>query len=414
MKLDDRIYGSQMAEIEKEILFNLENIGFVRFDGNSRRTFFQDPSPFKKTNKNEVCHLINGQAPSKNELVKVHVIDKKVVYEQVIDGFSKTIIKIIDSWEPVDVNTITRSRSIIDYEEVINYLQMPYKGDKDISKCIGLGSAMYINSTPPCGREIGGINAAVLGKQKIWNAYTGSMNSVIPSDFRKLSSDYFYRISDQDKVIDIEQKREFSLSVLNPKITPMQIPLILDVDDVKSRKQLNKDCKEDYPVLNAYLIDSLLMKPSISGSLDGYIVEKTYEFKNDIIDMGGLSYNHDLGSSLPLMVLAYARLLHKTECSKDDLNEVFEFCMEMIHWTNRELSTPLYYFEQYSLKGDEETLYKDLCNAFGTDIEVSIEEAKKATVLNEFVFDDVLQKLSIKGLVLLINNYTKIRILCRI
>ncbi len=88
--------------------------------------------------------------------------------------------------------------------------------------------------------------------------------------------------------------------------------------------------------------------------------------------------------------------------------------MDMIHWTNRELPTPLKPSERYSLKRDEETLYKDLCNAFGTDVDVSVEEANKATVLNEFAFDDALQKLNIRGLVLLMNNYTTIRILCKI
>jgi hypothetical protein len=361
-----------------------------------------------------VFYLLNGQAPPQKELVKVHVIDTEVVHEQVIDGFSKMIVKIVSSWESIDCNTITRARSILDFEEVIDYLQMPYVGDKGIIECIGLGSGIYINSTPPCGRKTGGINAAVLGKQKNWNGYTGSMNSVIPSDFKRMASDYFYRISEQDLPVELGNRREISLSYLNPEMTSMQIPVILDVDDVRSRKKLNEYCKEDYPVLNAYLIDSLLMNPSLPGNLDSYIVEKTYEFKNDVIDMGGLSYNQDLGSSLPLMSLAYARLQHKSECSKDDVKEVFEFSMDMIHWTSRELSTPLKPFERYTLKRDEETLYKDMCNAFGTDVNVSVEEAKNATVLNPFAFDDALKKLNSKGLVLFLNNYTNIRIFCKI
>jgi hypothetical protein len=114
------------------------------------------------------------------------------------------------------------------------------------------------------------------------------------------------------------------------------------------------------------------------------------------------------------MSLAYARLQHKSECSKDDVKEVFEFSMDMIHWTSRELSTPLKPFERYTLKRDEETLYKDMCNAFGTDVNVSVEEAKNATVLNPFAFDDALKKLNSKGLVLFLNNYTNIRIFCKI
>jgi hypothetical protein len=302
----------------------------------------------------------------------------------------------------------------MDFEEVIDYLKMPYVGDKGVLDCIGMGSALYISSTPPYMRHAGGINAAVLGKQKSWNAYTGSMNAVIPSDFRRASSDYYYRLSEQDREFETGTKREVSLSYLNPAVTPMQLPLILDIEDVKSRSNINAYCKEDYSVLNAHLLDTLLMNPSIPASLDPYIAEKTYELRNDLMDMGGLPYNQDLGSAISLMGLAYSRLQHKTECSKDDVKEVFDFWVDMTHNVSRELSTPVTLTELYSLRRAEKTLYTDLCVAFGTDVDVSVKEAKKATSLKDSQFETALEKLNLKGYVLLMGNYQTIRILCKI
>ncbi|WP_292464140.1 hypothetical protein [Methanolobus sp.] len=414
MKLDERIYGSQMSTLERELLFNRENTGFVRFDGNSRRTFYLDPSPFLALDKNEVFYLISGKAPGKNELVRVEVADSEIIHRGGKGRFSKTKVNFVKSWEAIDPNSISKARSLLDFEEVIDYLKMPYIGDKGVLDCIGMGSALYISSTPPCTRQVGGINAAVLGKQKNWNAYTSSMNAVIPSDFRRASSNYYYKLSEQDREFETGARREVSLSYLNPAVTPMQLPVILDIEDVKSKSKINAYCKEDYSVLNAHLLDTLLMNPSIPGDLDPYITEKTYELKNDLLDMGGLPYNQDLGSSISLMSLAYARLQHKTECSKDDVKEVFEFWVDMTHNASRELSTPVTLNELYSLRRSEKTLYTDLCNAFGTDVDVSLEEAKKATALKESQFEAALEKLNLKGYVLLMSNYQRIRILCKI
>lgn len=414
MKLDERIYGSQLATIERELLFKRENTGFVRFDGNSRRTFYLDPSPFLRSNKNEVFYLTGGKAPARNSLVEVHVTGSEVIHREGKGGFSKTTVKFVDSWEGIAPASISKTRGLLDFEEVIDWFRMPYVGDKGVLDCIGMGSALYISSAPPYSRHVGGINAAVLGKQKSWNGYTGSMNTVIPTDFRRASSDYYYRISEQDRYIGPEGKRELSLSCLNPTMTPMQLPIILDVEDVKSRSKINEYCKEDYPVLGAHLIDSLLVNPSIPGTLEPYIAEKTYELKNDLMDMGGLPYNQDLGSAISLMGLAYARLQHKTECSKEDIKEVFEFWADMTHNASRELSTPASLTELYSLRRDESTLYKDLCSAFGTDVDVPVPEAKKATALNEPAFEDALLKLNLKGYVLLMDNSTTIRVLCKV
>jgi hypothetical protein len=414
MKLDDRIYGSQMSTIERELLFNRENTGFVRFDGNSRRTFYLEPSPFLVSGKNEVFYLISGKAPGKNELIKAEVADSEIIHRGGKGGFSKTKVNFVKSWETIDPNSISKTRSLMDFEEVIDYLKMPYVGDKGVLDCIGMGSALYISSTPPYTRHVGGINAAVLGKQKSWNAYTGSMNAVIPSDFRRASSDYYYKLSEQDREFETGTRREVSLSYLNPAVTPMQLPLILDIEDVKSRSKINAYCKEDYSVLNAHLLDTLLMNPFIPVSLDPYITEKTYELRNDLIDMGGLPYNQDLGSAISLMSLAYSRLQHKTECSKDDVKEVFDFWVDMTHNVSRELSTPVTLTELYSLRRSEKTLYTDLCAAFGTDVDVSVEEAKKATSLKESQFEAALEKLNLKGYVLLMGNYEAIRILCKV
>lgn len=414
MRSSERTYGSQMSTIEKELLFNRENTGFVRFARNSKRSFYLDPSPFMRNTRNEIFYMLNGLAPEKNELVKVQVEGSECTYSANGAQYEKTIIKYVSNWETIDVQTLIRDRSPLDFEEVIDYLKMPYIGDAGVLECIGMGSALYISSTPPSDQRTGGINAAVLGKQKSWNAYSSSMNTIIPSDLRKLSSEYYYKISEQDQRFEAGQKREVSLSYLNPKLTPMHLPVILDVDDVKGRRKLNELCQEDYPVLNAHLIDALMLQPRILEDIDAHIVEKTYELKNDLIEMGGLPYNQDLGSSISMMSLAYARLQHRTRCTKEDVNEVFDFWVEMTHNTSRELSTPVSPDELYGLKRYEKTLYTDICKAFGTDVDVTVKEAMQATALKEPDFWDALEKLNLKGYVLRRNNQQNIRILSKV
>ena len=77
-------------------------------------------------------------------------------------------------------------------------------------------------------------------------------------------------------------------------------------------------------------------------------------------------------------------------------------------------TSPVTLNELYSLRRSEKTLYADLCNAFGTDVDVSLEEAKKATALKESQFEAALEKLNLKGYVLLMSNYQTIRILCKV
>lgn len=401
MKLNNRVYGSQFSEIEKEITFNRENMGYVSFIGNSKRTFKLNPSPFTKTRKREIFTLMEGvPSPIKNHLIEVTVDNEIKNMKNSKNGWTSTLEKYISDWKIVNPNSISKHRRLLDPEEVIEYYKIPYVGDEDIVHDIGMTSALYSTSAPPFSDEVGGINAAVLGNKKHWDSYYSTMNSNIPSELMKYSSEYYFRIAKSEEMINLDGKTEVSRSYFSTKKTPMQMPIILDIEEVKGRRKINELSKTDYPVIQANLIDSLLMHPLIPNSLYAYIKEKTYQLKTDFMHMGKVYYNQDFGSAIEKMALSYARFQSKLECSKKDIDYVYNLWNDMQSKTEVKNKNPLSFEELYGLKPLERTLYEEIFSAFGTDFEVSRTEVRQISRLRDFDLFDALDSLNYKGCLL--------------
>lgn len=91
---------------------------------------------------------------------------------------------------------------------------------------------MYTFSAPPISAEIGGINAAIYCRKNHWNGFQKPLK-VIPGEFFRPTSRFFYNISPVDREKPRCQSEEISLAVMKPVKTVIDIPIV--VEDVTIR-----------------------------------------------------------------------------------------------------------------------------------------------------------------------------------
>ena len=281
MKLKSRMYGHSLSTIEKELIFSTDDTGFVRPIHSSGAVFCLDPSPFLHTPKREV-YIAHCPPPGKSALIKAVVSEVKQDLMKDRDGYYTLVVKYVDSWSHVDPNTLFTKRGVISPEEVHDYFTRPYRGEEEIVDSIGLCSALYAVSSPPLLEEKGGVYAAILGKKKPWLGFKKSMN-IIPQEFRKVSSPVYYTIAEQEKEVGHTKSEEINLACLNPERLPMHIPVVLDEVEMRPQSSYSLDMQSLDPMVTAFILDSLLIRPTIPSSLESYVTETLHtvveEFK---------------------------------------------------------------------------------------------------------------------------------------
>jgi hypothetical protein len=405
MPLGDRGYGYELSEIEKEFLFNRVDAGFVRYNTENGRSFYLDPSPYLKTPKAEIFVAENCQPPRNREFVEVSVCNVEDVIRGVKGGYSKSHKKYISSWKTIDptiIHIIAKRRKLLDTEDVTNFFKSPYLGDKDIIEGICLCSALYAVSSPPVSNEIGGINAAVMGKKRPWGGFKTIMG-VIPKEFQQISSRNFYKISDKETMANPKESLEVNLAYLNPESIPMHIPLALEVE-AKTLINYKENIKAEIPMMRAYILDSLIIQPAIPNNLESYLTDSIYSLRNDFKGAGWVPYKQDLGSVVPKISLSFARLHSELKMTKKDIEEAVDLWSKMFYLAKKAVSTPLPVAKLYKLGDNERKLYIELTDIFGADVSIPEPEAIKNTSLSELDYDEAIKNLNIYGLIIKMPN----------
>jgi hypothetical protein len=74
MSLYDRWQGSELSVLEKELIFNRDNTGFVEYDTKDGKYFYLHPSPFLNSPKREIFCAESCDPPAEhvNGGVKVY------------------------------------------------------------------------------------------------------------------------------------------------------------------------------------------------------------------------------------------------------------------------------------------------------------------------------------------------------
>jgi hypothetical protein len=284
-------------------------------------------------------------------------------------SFYRDIFRFINKWEKLDPNTLATNRKIIEPSELMEFFRAPFIGDYEYIQKSSTCAALSFLSAPPIANDKGGINTAVLGKQKFWKPFERMMN-IIPNEFKRISSDYYYLISKTDKEVRVTNNKEVNLIFHNPDHTPMHIPLIMNPDTALTTKYQQSRVKENeylIPFVVSYLIDSLLFKPDIPLTHDKLLTDCTYEIRHDIASGGYSPCNLDLGSILPKMSMAFSRLNSEMEVKSNYIRSSEDLWLDMYYDAKKYYSTPFYVEDLFKMSDDERRLYVHLVNTFGIE-----------------------------------------------
>lgn len=400
MKLKSRMYGHSLSTIEKELIFFTDDTGFVRPIHASGAVFCLDPSPFLQTPKREV-YIAHCPPPGKSALIKAVVSEVKQDLMKDRDGYYTLVVKYVDSWSHVDPNTLLTKRGVISPEEVHDYFTRPYRGEEEIIDSIGLCSALYAVSSPPLLEEKGGMYAAILGKKKPWLGFKKSMG-IIPQEFRKVSSPVYYTISEQEKEVEHTKSEEINLACLNPERLPMHIPVVLDEVEMRPQSSYSLDMQSLDPMVTAFILDSLLIRPTIPSSLESYVTETLHTVVEEFKGSGWVPYRQDFGSLVPRLSLSFARYHAHMKLSKKDVTQAIDLWSDMYYRAKRVVSTQYKVSQLYRLDDKSRKLYLDLVDSYGLEIPIPIDEVRKqiTSFRNERDFDAALDTLNRNGLLI--------------
>ncbi len=403
--LSQRMYGYSFSEIEKEILFRNKDLGFVRPANTEGTVFYLDPSPFLKTPKREV-YVALCPPPQKGALIRVFVSETREEIIRDHAGYFRLNVHCITSFEPVDPATLIRHQSLLHPDEVTGFFSLPYTGEEEIVNEIAMCSALYTISSPPLPDQKGGINAAVLGRSKPWAGFKRSMD-IIPSELKRESSDYFYRLSIQEEDYVNLKSREISLAFLNPERVPMHIPLVLDVE-IKNLSKYKETLQVQKPLVTAFMLDALLMQPVLPDNLQGPMIDTMYELVSDVKGSGSIPYTQDFNSLIPRLGASFARYNARFNVRSDDIKKGVDLWSDMFYRAKKIVSTQHPVAQLYRLSDAARRLYVDLNDVYGIENPIMVAEipAHIPRAKNPYGYEEALDDLNRQGLVIRLNHST--------
>ncbi len=401
MSLKERSFGYELSELEKVLIFQKEDIGFVRYAHKSGKAFYLDPSPFLLSTKREIF-VTNTNPPPEGELVEVVVREEK---DEIIPQDSEVIkirVKIVESWKRIDPKSIIKKRSLILQEDFVEFFKMPYVGVSDLIDGIGISSALFTVSSPPIVSEKGGVNTAVFGKRQAWSSYNRIMQ-VIPNEFKKATSPYYYCIQQRETRLNPVNSMEVNLSFCNPRKVPMHVLIPLEVK-VKRVNSYEESFKEMLPLVRAYMLQSLLLKPEIPEWCYRTMQEAIYELMEDVKGSGFLPCKLDLGTLIPRIATSIARLHVNTEVERDYFKNALDLWLDMYYRAVKLSSTPLEVSKLYRLDDNARKLYVELVELGAVDNYVSERIIRENTSVPKWFYSQALEELRNAGLVVMVRR----------
>jgi len=403
MSLTQRMYGYSFSEIEKDILFCRKDTGFVRYLTKDGTLFYLDPSPFFKTQKREVYAALCPSPPERS-LIKVAVSDIKENITKDSSGYYRLIIKCASSWEKIDPGSLIKRKSLLNPEEVKEFFKLPFIGEEEQIERIALCSTLFAVSAPPQPFEKGGITAAIIGKKKNWAGFRKGME-IIPPELKKVSSDYYYRLSLKEEQQDPVLSREVNLAYLNPETIPLHIPMVMDAD-IRSSSAYKEAFLAQKPLITAFMLDALILEPVVSENLEHYITDAMYELVLDVKGSGSLPYKQDFGSLLSRLGTSFARYNSRFNVNQTDIKRGIDLWSEMFYQAKKMMSAEHPVAHMYRLSDKARTLYLDLTDAFGHDTPIPVTDiASNIPIFNNADdYEKALDELNHQGLIIRLNN----------
>ncbi len=398
MALKNRIYGHTLSTIEKELIFSREDTGYVRAIHSSGRVFYLDPSPFLPTPRREV-YVAECPPPDAGTLVEATVtsVDTEIMKDR--GGYFTLTVKHVGAWAPFDPNSLGCPARVLSNEEIREFFTKPYRGEGDVVEEIALCSALYAVSCPPVLGERGGVYAAILGKKKPWTGFKRSMG-IIPGEFRDTASPYYYHIATKEDRVKNVNAREINLAYLNPERMPMHIPVVLDEIEVRSSKESSLDLQSLSPMVTAFVLDSVLIQPTIPAGLDACVTDAIHSVIDDFKGAGYVPYQQNFDTLVPRLSLAFARLQSHLTLSRKDVTMAVDIWSDMFYRAKRVVTDQYEVSRLYRLDDKARRLYLDLVSAFELEepIPLSDVRAQVTSFKDSDSFEEALATLNQHGL----------------
>lgn len=399
MSLNDRERGYEFAEFEKEFIFRRENTGFVEYLTADGKLFSLHPSPFFEGNQNIHYYAESKKPPPNHECVEVKVISEDTKYIAIQGGWQKDIIKKIGNWERFDYSLLLQRKKLIEYDQIINFFGQPYRGDNDIIKRIAICSALFAFSSPRIIDYTGGVNAAVLSKKTLWDTFKKPMK-IIPQDFFRINSNFFYCLSDKERLFPQFPCEEINLAFLKPEKMLADIPVVLDDVSIKGNYGvIQQDIEDTKKQITAYLIESLMLKPIPNNTIEKVVTDGVYEITDEYKRSGISPYRQNLGDAIPTLSASIARLHLDTEIKFNHVKEVIELWKEMHRKVKYRMGDSLPVAKYYNLSDIARKFYSELHDTYGKEFWIPLEDVKRTTsIQNESDFIHALNELIEQGL----------------
>jgi len=395
MSLYDRWQGSELSVLEKELIFNRDNTGFVEYDTKDGRYFYLHPSPFLNSPKREIFCAESCDPPAEHTFVEVEIESEP---EFTPRGFQDRItVKTISGWKPFDPSPLAERRKIMDYEEIVHYFTLPFRGEEETIEQIAKCSALFSLSSPPIADEVGGINAAVLGKKTQWNTFRGSMR-VIPQDFFRPGSRYYYYISDQEKCTVKRGCEEANRAIYRPDEYVMDIPLVVEETTLNTLSKGYKELiREEQPFITSYILDALIIKPDPMSTVEKTITDAVHTIREEYKRTGYSPYKQNLGGAVPKLTSSLARLQRASKATQSDVEDAVELWLDMHSKANKIYSSPLKVAKRYDLLDTARKLYVELHDIYGLEFWIPLNETITQTTLHPEEFMVSLESLIYAG-----------------
>ncbi len=403
-KLRERGNGFELSGFEQTMIFQKEDWGYVRWINRQMGMYYLDPSPFKNTPYDEIYVSPLNNLPPREKLISVTVRETDTYndLDPISGKLKKFTIKIVTGYEIKDPNDI-RGNRLLNSEEFMNAASLPISERnlpfENIRECLG----MYLVASPKISIiEPGGINTVILGthqKHDKWLNFK-RMTSVIPKEFRYITSKNFYKSIENGAIPNPRNSNEVSLAFLNREDAPIQIPMPFEDLEFKPFSSYKEDFYERMPMAKAFVLDSLLYTPEIKFGLRRRVEEYMVFMVEEVLASEDMPCYQDVGSAATRLTMSIARLNFKMFATLKDLKEGVALWFEAMELSkkqqqkrggkrsnmNKKASSP---------KADQ--LFEELKILNDADVPLTLANVKGYTKLSELDFEEALFKLKMAG-----------------
>ncbi|QIB90117.1 hypothetical protein FQU78_02775 [Methanosarcina mazei] len=404
--LKNRMYGYELSGSEYQLIFEKDNMGCVRYTDKKNGIFCLDPSPFLNTPRNEIYVIKDRRTcdlPPKGDLIETTVSETERFDNVVNNEIHSIMINYVSGWQFVDPNKI-RSNRLMNKEEFLDYMAIPFvkkssKEEKYYWEDIAFAMGLYCVSSPQLfDFEPGGINTVVMGKdigRSDWNIFK-RISNVVPKEFRNSRYPNFYKSLETPEQPCPVNCTEVNLAYFNVKEVPIHIPLPLDVE-FRSYLSYKDELIDSLPLARGFMLDALLFQPKISDKLQRRIDEAMYFVMEEIVHADALPYQQDIGSVVPKLTTAFARLDTQTNVTLENLNEGKILWAELMTRTKHVVTAGVDIDELYRQTPYEIRLLGELKELNETGMILTVENIKKYTKVPEWEVEKALKRLSTSG-----------------